>query len=199
MLQDLDDTLIELLNRELPPDLVQQINFSFSSPDKDSISKETTKSLVINLFLYDVRANLELRNSVPTFERETNGKATIRLPSARVDCSYLITAWSIQNANPREEHLILGEVMKVLLRFPKLPIEVLQGSLKTQSLPLPTAFMRAGQLQNVGAFWQAMGGKPKATLNYTVTIAVPVDQEGAEVPLVQSNQITLEFLANKSE
>ena len=31
-------------------------------------------------------------------------------------------------------------------------------------------------LQSIGEFWQAMGGKPKATLHYAVTISVDVGE-----------------------
>ena len=49
----------------------------------------------------------------------------------RVDCSYLITAWASESiSNPsQDEHRILGEVMRVLLRHATLPAQVLQGDL----------------------------------------------------------------------
>ena len=40
--------------------------------------------------------------------------------------------------------------------------------------PLPAVTLQPGRLQSMGEFWQALGGKPKAALNYTVTIAIPV-------------------------
>ena len=103
----------------------------------------------------------------------------------RIDCSYLITAWPKGAQNPVEdEHYLLGQVMTVLLRYPELPQEMLQGDLKTnQELPLPTAVLQPGHLQSLGEFWQALGGKPKVALNYTVTIAVQ-PFETVEVPLV---------------
>ena len=79
---------------------------------------------------------------------------------------------------------LLGEVMSVLLRYPELPQEILQGNLRNQELPLPTAALQPGHLQSLGEFWQALGGKPKAALNYTVTIAVQ-PFETVEVPLVK--------------
>jgi hypothetical protein len=36
----------------------------------------------------------------------------------------------------------------------------------------------------LGEFWQAMGGKPKAALNYTVTISVAVHEAAEVIPLV---------------
>jgi hypothetical protein len=36
----------------------------------------------------------------------------------------------------------------------------------------------------LGEFWQAIGGTPKAALNYSVTIAVSVDRTIESIPLV---------------
>ena len=55
-----------------------------------------------------------------------------------------------------------------------MPAAVLQGSLVGQEPPLPTSMLHPGRLQSLGEFWQALGGKPKAALNYTVTIGVSV-------------------------
>ena len=64
--------------------------------------------------------------------------------------------------------------------------DLLQGGLQSQELPLPTAALQPGRLQSLGEFWQALGGKPKSALNYTVTIAVqPFDV--LEVSLVLEN------------
>lgn len=185
MLQDLDETLKTLLKCELPPDIARQASFSFDTPDKEFI--KTTPA--INLFLYDLRENLELRSSVSTVQRQSNGIALKTRAAARMDCSYLITAWTTKASDPVEEHRLLGEVMKVLLRHPKFPAEVLQGSLKGQEPPLRAAPLRASQLQSLGEFWQALGGKAKAALNYTVTISIPMHTTAEAVPLVVDSQI----------
>jgi hypothetical protein len=99
MLQDLDSTLRELLTRELPDDLVPQINFNFETPNKESI----TQLPAINLFLYDMRENLELRSAESIIERRADGTATTTRPPARVDCSYLITAWPRESAGDSNE------------------------------------------------------------------------------------------------
>jgi hypothetical protein len=104
-----------------------------------------------------------------------------------VDCSYLVTAWS---GDVLSEHSLLGEVMKVLLRHPNLPESVLEGSLAGQEPPLPTSTLQPGRLQSLGEFWQALGGKPKATLNYTATIGVD-PYEPSEAPLVTKHQISI--------
>jgi hypothetical protein len=87
-------------------------------------------------------------------------------------------------------HRLLGETIMVLLRFSTLPTEVLRGQLVSQELPLPSSVLQPGQLQSLGEFWQALGGKPKAALNYTVTIAVQ-PFEAVEVPLVVASDTGL--------
>ena len=176
MIEDLDRSIEQLLLLELPHPLVSQIQISFATPD-DHFPPTTVKPPAIDLFLYDIRENSELRSAEWTIERGIDG-TTMRAPPVRVDCSYLITAWASQSSTsgPQDEHRMLGEVMRVLLRHSTLPAAVLQGELAGQAPPLPASTLQPGRLQSVAEFWQALGGKPKAALNYTVTIAVePVE------------------------
>jgi Pvc16 N-terminal domain len=189
MLQDLDQTLQALLELHLPSGAGgRTYSITFDAPDS-----QQANAAGINLFLYDVRENLELRSTISGFERQSDGTALRKRAPVRVDCSYLITAWSSQSSQPNEvskdEHTMLGAVMKVLLRYATLPTDVLRGSLVGQAPPVRTVSLRPGQLQSPGDFWQALGGKPKATLNYTVTISVPIDDEVPETaPLVLSQR-----------
>jgi hypothetical protein len=173
MIDDLDRSLENLLKRELPPELVAQITISFATPDGQFPPASVTLP-AIDLFLYDVRENRELRDSEWRIERQSDGTAVRKAPPVRIDCSYLVTAWpSDSSTTPaRDEHRMLGEVMKALLRHSTLPAAVLEGSLAGQQPPLPASSLQPGRLQSLAEFWQALGGKPKATLSYTVTIGV---------------------------
>jgi hypothetical protein len=190
MLNNLDQSLKTLLEQELPPDLVGQVTISFESPD----AQAGQDANAINLFLYDVRENWELRSNEWRLE-QNNGRVTQQPPPARVDCSYLITAWSKipegRQGKADQEHLFLGEVMKVLLRHRQLPAGVLQGDLVGQEPPVRAKPLQASQLQSLGEFWQAMGSKPKAMLNYTVTIGVPVGEEVDLGPPVKDKLLKL--------
>jgi uncharacterized protein DUF4255 len=185
MIDDLDRAVEELLKRELSPGLVEQVGISFAAPDSEFPPSSVTLPAV-DLFLYDVRENLELRNTGWTVEHREDGTAWRRRNPVRVDCSYLITAWASEGSTTRalDEHRLLSEVMKVLLKHPTIPEVLLQGSLKGQEPPLPSSTLQPGRLQSVSEFWQALGGKPKAALNYTVTIAVfPQDTQDTERPV----------------
>ncbi|CDY75462.1 hypothetical protein BGLT_04361 [Caballeronia glathei] len=186
MIDDLDETLAALLRRELAPGLSEQIQVSFEAPD-DQFPPQSVTTPAIDLFLYDVRENLELRSNDAYLERHRDGTAH-RMPiPVRVDASYLITAWPREGlASPAEdEHRLLGEVMRALLRHRTLPRDILRGSLAAGDLPLPVSALQPGRLQSLGEFWQAMGGKPKAAINYTVTLSVDVGMPEA-VRLVTS-------------
>jgi hypothetical protein len=178
MFQDLDATLAALLDAELS---VENVAVSFAAPD-DQFPPSGVSLPAIAFFLYDVRENQELRPNRWELEREPNGMVTRKRPPVRVDCSYLMTAWPSPSApDPaQDEHRLLGEVLKVLLRYPKIPEAYLRGELVGQEPPLPARIIAEAQLQSLGEFWQAMGGKPKATLHYAVTLSVDVF-EPAEV------------------
>jgi hypothetical protein len=174
MIDDLDKTLEALLRHELPPTLVSQVTISFATPD-DQFPPPSVTLPALDLFLYDLRENRELRSNEWLVER-SNGRVTQKRPPVRLDCSYLITAWASDSSTTpaQDEHRLLGEVMKVLLRHSTIPAELLQGSLQGQDPPLPTGALHSGRLQSLAEFWQALGGKPKTAFHYTVTIGVDV-------------------------
>jgi hypothetical protein len=172
LFDDLDATLAALLERELP---VENVTISFAAPD-DQFPPSGVNLPAIAFFLYDIRENRELRADRFALDRRDDGMVTrVRTP-VRVDCSYLITAWPGEGApDPAaDEHRLLGEVMKVLLRHPRIPEEHLQGELIGQEPPVSTRFLAESQLHSLGEFWQAMGGKPKATLQYGVTVGLDI-------------------------
>jgi hypothetical protein len=152
---------------------MEQVGISFAAPDSE-FPPSSVSLPAVDLFLYDIRENLDLRNTNWMVEQREDGTAWRVRGMVRVDCSYLITAWSSEGSNSRalDEHRLLSEVMRVLLRHPTLPEVLLQGSLKGQEPPLPSSTLQPGRLQSVSEFWQALGGKPKAALNYTVTIGI---------------------------
>ncbi len=169
MIDDLDKTIRVLLVRDLR---ISNLKVSFESPDAQFRPK--VEPPAVNLFLYDVRENHDLRSNERMVERPANGKVSSRPAPIRVDCSYLVTAWVGAGAinSAEDEHRLLSDTMTVLLAYPKLPAEVLQGRLQAQEPSLPTATLQPGRLQSIGEFWQALGGNPKAAFDYTVTIGI---------------------------
>jgi hypothetical protein len=189
MLDDLDKTLQQLLERELPKNITDQVTITFAAPG-DQFPPPSVTLPAINLFLYDVQENRDLRSTDCMVEGNLRGQGVKTGPPARIDCSYLITAWASEGspAPSEDEHRILGEAMRILLRHPTVPSEVLQGELASQEPPIPTVALQPGRLQAIGEFWQAIGGKPKLALNYTATISVDVFAP-VMVPLVSERML----------
>ena len=101
MINDLDETLKQLLIGKVPLDPVE-VDISFDMPDREwsaSVVKPT-----VNLYLYDIHENLELRSNEWMIER-SQGIATRKKPPVRVDLSYLITVWTSDTA---DQHRLLG-------------------------------------------------------------------------------------------
>jgi hypothetical protein len=182
MFQDLDATLAALLDAELG---VGNVAVSFAAPD-DQFPPSSVGLPAISFFLYDVRENTDLRTNQWELDKRPDGMTTRQRPPVRVDCSYLITAWPSEGVpNPSEdEHRLLGEVLKVLLRHRAIPAVHLQGELVGQEPPLRAKILAENQLQSLGELWQAMGGKPKAALHYGMTLSVDIfdaEEVGPEV------------------
>src|SRR4051794_28880478 len=115
MFDDLDATMKVLLDDAAAPQAVRDADVSFDPPDRDYKPAQAT----LNLFLHEVVENRALREEGPVTIRTGAGFAT-RMPFLRVDCTYLVTAWSSQSGGLRaaEEHRLLGLTLQWLSRFP---------------------------------------------------------------------------------
>ncbi|NEO02350.1 MAG: DUF4255 domain-containing protein, partial [Moorea sp. SIO3I7] len=86
MIRDLSQVLRRILEQTSLssrfPELAEA-QISFERPSETFSPGQTT----VNLFLYDIREHLELRNNEPTIERR-NGQAIIHNPPKRIACSY---------------------------------------------------------------------------------------------------------------
>jgi hypothetical protein len=176
MFDDLDATLKAVFADAAAPGDLRNADVGFDTPDKDYQPAQAT----INLFLHEVAENRALRDEARVLER-TNGTYTSRLPSLRLDCTYLVTAWSSQAAGlkAQEEHHLLGLALIWLSRFPQIDDRFLQGTLKTpaQPYPLSTVVAQTKEGQPMGHFWSALGVPPRPAFSLTVTItADPFDQ-----------------------
>jgi hypothetical protein len=195
MIQDLDETLKELLTQKVPIDNTQ-IEIRFEMPfDKDWEPKPQTPK--INLFLYDMRENHELRSN-ERFITRNGAMGTETKDPVRMDFSYMITVWSREVT---DEHKLLGNLLKTLLRYPILPHEVLRGEFELNKdnplvPPLRAWVTQPERTPNGWEFWTALEGRLKAGLSYVVTVPIqpftPVD-----VPLVTEKVITIKKVDGK--
>ena len=125
MLDDLDHALSNLLLDELPR-VVERIeangfDITFEVPNRENTGRLTRPTL--NLFLYHVQEDRELRPP-PWETRRVNGRYQDRRPPVRIECSYLVTAWSNE---VEDEHRLLTGAARVFFRHFALPPELIEG------------------------------------------------------------------------
>lgn len=165
MFQDLDETLKELLIQKVPiNNTATDIKFEVPNQDWESRLQKPT----INLFLYDIRENHELRSNETYLTRNGSTGTETRAP-VRMDLSYLITVWAKEVA---DEHRLLGDIVKTLLRYPYLPPEVFKGEITSQRSPLRAWVTQPERTPNSWDFWGALDGRLKVGLNYMLTLAI---------------------------
>ncbi len=161
MLNLLDDSLAAFLRAEVPD--LRDVDVSFDPPDKDwaaSLGKPT-----VNLFLYDVRRNLDERHAGWEHVHTDDGRQR-REPLPRVDCHYLATAWT---SAVDDEHKLLGDVLACLMAFRQLPGDYLQGAL-AEIRPAPSLSVNRPNGRDIADFWSALGGRLKPGLDLVATL-----------------------------
>src|SRR5688572_30192076 len=109
MIDDLDETLKELLVQKVPINATAT-DIKFEMPDKNFNPSKPT----VNFFLYDIRENHEFRSNEQYLSRNGANGTLTRAP-AHVDLTYLITAWT---STVSDEHKLLGKLLTTLLRYP---------------------------------------------------------------------------------
>jgi hypothetical protein len=126
----------------------------------------------VNCFLYDVRENLDLRQTDWEVQKK-NGSTTARRLPARIDATYQVTVWA---RAPEDEHRLLWRVLVALFHHPTLPEDILQGQLRNQVFVTRAVVVQPSQARaNPAELWQALDNRIRPALTYTVT--VPLDQD----------------------
>ena len=178
MLSDLDETLKQLLVRhgDLNP---AAVDISFDIPTRDW-STPVTKPTV-NLYLYDIRENRELRETYWEQEVRDDGSVAMTRGPVRLDISYMLTCWTSQTA---DQHLLLWRVLETFFRYSPLPQDVLQGMLLQSHRPVRTQVAQPdGILRNVSDFWGALENQLRPAVSLVVTVELDL-KDISIVPLV---------------
>ena len=169
MIDDLSQTLRAMLSRGGPEPL-KSAQIVFDRPADPFAPQQTT----VDLFLYEIREDLELRSNEPVIERK-NGQIIMHRPPLRVSCSYLVTAWPgglTGDTAALLEQRLLSQTLRVFAGQPTIASSLLQGSLKGQEPPLPLVTALVDPQKNLSEFWTALGNKLRPSLTVRVTISL---------------------------
>jgi hypothetical protein len=130
--------------------------------------------LTVNLFLYEVKENLELRSNEPV-TRRTGGTSFVEPAPWRIQCLYLVTAWPVDGTDlPKQEHQLLSQVLQLIAGTPVIPPAFLTPNLLLQEPELPMLLIQPDGVRNPAEFWAAIGNRIKPSLLLSVTVSLQV-------------------------
>ena len=144
-----------------------------------SISRPT-----INLYLFDIRENTELKNPNPwVVRRGPNNNAIKSRAEVRMELTYKVTAFA---NTVEDEHRLLARALVTFLQNPLLPQDVLHDSLSGEEIP--TTVASNGPAQGLADYWGAMNNDVRPSLDYRITTRIDLSQE-IEVGLALTSQL----------
>jgi hypothetical protein len=200
MIDPLDSILLDLVQSRIPA-VSGPAQVGFAPPNADwKASVASSAQERVNFYLYDLRESVALRTN-ERVGRRVNGSIVEDLPSPRVDCTYLVTAWSPVAITPlvdatRDEHRLLSTVLALLMKFrPIVAAEVysrknpLNHALTTvplplQEQPLPVSIAMPDAVKEPTEFWTTMKIDWKPAIRYTVTVPIVLDEPTIDSPMV---------------
>lgn len=173
MIQDVDETLRRLLVNELakiPDSLVTEPSqITFESPA--AAETATGAKPRLNLYLHDVRENLQMRDdSWALVRKPKEGAAGRKRPPVRLDLSYIITAYA--GGDSAKEHALLSDALAVFLRAPFAPEDCLANSLEGRGPE--SVLIQVVQPDDVAHsdphnLWRVLGGHLRPSVTVVVT------------------------------
>ncbi len=174
VLQDVDDSIRSFLRTRAR--ITNDIEIVFEAPTRDWAARRNTPT--IDVFLYDIRENLDRRQAMFEDSRNADLMVTGRPQATRwYNCSYLITAWT---QRPEDEHRLLGSVLLGFLEVHALPTDVLSGRLSEMEREVFVTIGRPlAQERSISDIWSALGGELKPSLD--LVLVVPFEPAGDRV------------------
>ena len=188
MIRDLSATLQAILSDPVMTGPFPELSHALIAFDRPDDTFRPTQTM-LDLFLFDVRENMELRSNEPRVGRQ-NGQVLINQAPMRVACTYLITAWPVGGTElALQEQRLLTQALQVLASCPRIPAPFLKGKLVGQEPPLPMmSAHHADELKNPAEFWAAIGNRMRASVTVTATISLDVFPL-ASVPMAKSAMV----------
>lgn len=194
MLYHLDNVLRHLLMTKINS-IADEAQISFQPPDEEWRSHVASlQGNALNIYLVDLHENRKLRSN-ERVRNVQNGTVSETPTPRRIDCHYLISAWSPITATPSleptlDEHQLLYQVLSVLMNAePLIPRQVYDRAPLPPGFPailadaeLPTTILPAEGFPKLVEFWGAMGlnyrWKPVIYLVVTLPVGLPTVAAG---------------------
>jgi hypothetical protein len=159
------DASVERFLRSVVP-LPPAVAISFATPDKRWGAANAGPT--VNLFLWDVRRDVRHAHFGTQYE-QVDGQNVARRPDPDVALRYLVTAWA---GEPRDEHQLLGSLLRALLSHGSIPAEHVVPELEVVG---GVAIEVAAGEGRPSDFWSSLDGQLKPGFELAVRCRVPLD------------------------
>lgn len=181
MFADLDESLKQMLIQEVP--LPQNdVDVVFERPDRDNVARFSKPT--VDLFLFDVSENRDLREAGWRPAGTENGRTTLRWPPLQLDVHYLVTVWA-QAVD--DEHRLIYHLHRTLRRLSEMPDELREGAVANQPGPVNLE-VDDQELKTLVDIWGVIDNRMQPGFVLKATVAV--DLNGArEVPVVRTSTL----------
>jgi uncharacterized protein DUF4255 len=174
----LESTLQSWLREQLPlPADVGDV--SFDSPEATwgtSVTRPT-----VNLFLFEIARAAQQPLALPP-RRDAGGMLVRDPPAPAVSFSYLLSAWG---GGVREEHRLLGDAVRAVLRSPSLLGDPAQTGL-VAPVQLALSPPEPGRARDL---WSGLGSRLRASMVLVATTAVTLERPQPLSPPVQRVEV----------
>lgn len=170
MINDVDETLRELVDREVLNGGSSKVDVAFDAPTAEWAARR--QGPAVNLYLYDIREDLERRRVAYEEVRNDQGRVVRRaMPPRKFQLSYLLTVWT---ARPEDEHRLLSAALACFLSFDAFPTDALRGTLADldDDVRVTVAVPPADE-RGLSDIWLGLGGELKPSLDVVVTAPMP--------------------------
>lgn len=179
MIHELDATLEKLIyeNGRIAR---RDVDIGFDIPTSEWSAKLSKPT--INVWAFDLRENLRLRNADPmaNYNRSAHN-ARMSLPPRRYDICYLVTAWA---RKVEDEHQLLWRTLGTLMQTPIIKPADCEGTLKDQQYDIPLTVANTPEHGvNFTDLWSVLNNQMRLGFTLIVTLALDTGR-GFDSPLV---------------
>ncbi len=183
MLHLVDEALTAHLRADIPLD--QSIDIDFSLPDKDWSSGLTRP--VVSVYLWDVQRETKgSRGGLEDVRRD--GDLVRRLPLPKVRLGYFVSVWAGEES---DEHLLLGRVMRSILRARSIDQALVPPGLVEPGTSIELALGSQDRRLALD-FWRNIEGRFRPGLELEVRLAVNLGLETPAGPPVESIEVAVQ-------
>jgi hypothetical protein len=170
VINEVDEALRNLVRDEVVSGA--DVDVLFDAPTREWAARRNTPT--VDLYLYDIREDLQRRQTGLMDRRDEQGRVVERREAPRYfKLAYLITAWT---QRPEDEHRLLSALLACFVRHAIMPDAALTPLLRDLASPLQvTIAYPPPENRQVSDVWTSLGGDLKPSVDLIVTMALPAE------------------------